>query len=202
MKKIRIITSFVLAVCLILSLSGCGEIQKAESTVKGMFEAFKNLDFEEAQKYVNVGDITSVSDEASVNVEKIIETVFGSLDYEIVSSEKVDDHVVVKTKITAIDMKPVMSDFFSKALEYALSNAFSSSQPTEEETTAKMEEILVECLSKSDLTTVTNEVYIKVVKNEDKKWEVEAEDDFVNAVLGGLMDAVEEMSNAFNSAAE
>ncbi len=202
MKKIRIITSFVLAICLILSLSGCGEIQKAESTVKGMFEAFKNLDFEEAQKYVNVGDITSVSDEASVNVEKIIETVFGSLDYEIVSSEKVDDHVVVKTKITAIDMKPVMSDFFSKALEYALSNAFSSSQPTEEETTAKMEEILVECLSKSDLTTVTNEVAIKVVKNEDKKWEVEAEDDFVNAVLGGLMDAVEEMSDAFNSAAE
>ncbi len=61
---------------------------------------------------------------------------------------------------------------------------------------------MVECLSKSDLTTVTNEVYIKVVKNEDKKWEVEAEDDFVNAVLGGLMDAVEEMSNAFNSAAE
>ncbi len=202
MKKIRIITSFVLAICLILSLSGCGEIQKAESTVKGMFEAFKNLDFEEAQKYVNVGDITSVSDEASVNVEKIIETVFGSLDYEIVSSEKVDDHVVVKTKITAIDMKPVMSDFFSKALEYALANAFSSSQPTEEETTAKMEEILVECLSKSDLTTVTNEVAIKVVKNEDKKWEVEAEDDFVNAVLGGLMDAVEEMSDAFNSAAE
>ncbi len=124
MKKI---VAVLLACCLALSLAGCGEIQKAESTVKGMFEAFKNLDFEEAQKYVDVGDITSVSDEASVNVEKIIETVFGSLDYEIVSSEKVDDHVVVKTKITAIDMKPVMSDFFSKALEYALSNAFSSS---------------------------------------------------------------------------
>lgn len=68
----------------------------------------------------------------------IMETVFGNLSYEIISSEKVDNNnVVVKTKVTATDMKPVMREFLTKALEYAFSNAFSSPQPTEEETNKK-----------------------------------------------------------------
>ena len=70
---------------------------------------------------------------------------------------------------------------------------------TEEETNKKMEEILVECASKPELATVTNEVDIKVVKTESKEWKIEADDTFVNALLGGLADAAKEMENAFNT---
>ena len=176
------------------------QIKKAETAVNGMFAAFKSLNFEEAQKYVNVEDITKAGNEANENSMLIMETVFGNLSYEIISSEKVDNNnVVVKTKVTATDMKPVMGEFLTKALEYAFSNAFSSPQPTEEETNKKMEEILVECASKPELATVTNEVDIKVVKTESKEWKIEADDTFVNALLGGLADAAKEMENAFNT---
>ena len=122
------------------------------------------------------------------------------LDYEIVASNKVDNNnVVVKTKITATDMKPVMSEFLTKALQYAFSNAFANPQPTEEETNKKMEEILVECAAKPDLATVTNEVDIKVIKTESKEWKIEADDAFINALLGGLADATKEMENNFNT---
>ena len=96
-------------------------------------------------------------------------------------------------------MKPVMGEFFSKALEYAFSTAFSTPQPTEEETNKKMEEILIECASKPDLATVTNEVDIKVIKVESNDWKIEADETFVNAVLGGLAEATKEMENAFNT---
>lgn len=62
-----------------------------------------------------------------------------------------------------------------------------------------MEEILVECASKPDLATVTNEVDIKVIKTESKDWKIEADDAVVNALLGGLADAAKEMENAFNT---
>lgn len=200
MKNIKNITIMLLVLILTFSLAGCGEIKKAESSVNGMFQAFKNLNFEEAQKYVNVDDITN-SDKTDENTKIIMETVFGNLDYEIIASNKVDNsNVIVKTKITATDMKPIMSEFFTKAMQYAFSTAFSSPQPSEEEQDKKMEEFLVECASKPGLATVTNEVDIKVVKNENKEWKIETDEAFTNALLGGLMDATKELENSFNSA--
>ena len=200
MKRIKTITAIILTLILTLSLTGCGEIKKAETAVNGMFTAFKNLNFEEAQKYVNVDEITKAGEEANENSMLIMETVFDNLSYEIISSEKVDNEtVIVKTKVTATDMKPVLGEFLAKALEYAFSNAFANPQPTEEETNKKMEEILVECASKPDLATVTNEVDIKVIKTESKDWKIEADDAVVNALLGGLADAAKEMENAFNT---
>lgn len=200
MKRFKSITAIILTLILTLSLTGCGEIKKAETAVNGMFTAFKNLNFEEAQKYVNVDEITKAGEEANENSMLIMETVFDNLSYEIISSEKVDkETVVVKTKVTATDMKPVLGEFLTKALEYAFSNAFADPQPTEEETNKKMEEILVECASKPDLATVTNEVDIKVIKTESKDWKIEADDAVVNALLGGLADAAKEMENAFNT---
>ena len=200
MKRIKTITAIILTLILTLSLTGCGEIKKAETAVNGMFTAFKSLNFEEAQKYVNVDEITKAGEEANENSMLIMETVFDNLSYEIISSEKVDSEtVIVKTKVTATDIKPVFGAFSTKALEYAFSNAFANPQPTEEETNKKMEEILVECASKPDLATVTNEVDIKVIKTESKDWKIEADDAVVNALLGGLADAAKEMETAFNT---
>ena len=200
MKRFKSITAIILTLILTLSLTGCGEIKKAETAVNGMFTAFKALNFEEAQKYVNVDEITKAGEEANENSMLIMETVFDNLSYEIISSEKVDSEtVIVKTKVTATDMKPVLGEFLTKALEYAFSNAFANPQPTEEETNKKMEEILVECASKPDLATVTNEVDIKVIKTESKDWKIEADDAVVDALLGGLADAAKEMENAFNT---
>lgn len=203
MKKYKRLAAVFTALIFTLTLSGCCEIKKAESAVCGMFEAFKTLDFEEAQKYVSVDDISgsnAESDESGEGTKLIMETVFGNLNYEILASNKVDkNNVIVKTKITATDMKPVMGEFFTLALQYAFSTAFSDTQPTEEETNQKMEELLVECASKPDLATVTNEVDIKVTKNENKKWQIEVDDSFVSAILGGLNDAANELENKFNN---
>jgi hypothetical protein len=171
--------------------------EEAEEAVKKMFKALKSYDIEEAQMYVDVDEIASEAD-TNENSTLFIKTAFESLDYKIVSSEKIDDdNVTVNTSITAIDMKPVMSEFFTKAMQYAFSIAFAETQPSEEEQNKKMEEILVECITKPDLANVTNEVSVKVSKINDE-WKIEADDAFTNAVLGGLVDATNELNNSLN----
>lgn len=201
MKKIKVLTAVILTFLLMFSLTGCGEIEKAESAVKGMFEAFKSSNIEEAQKYVNIEDITSAGETDMTKDSAVItDTVFKNLSYEIVSSEQTDDNtVIVKTKITTTDMKPVMGEYFSKTLEYTLSNVFTYSELTEEEKSAKMNEILEECVSKDNLDTVTNEVDIKVVKNDNNEWKIESDETFVNALLGGLIEAIEDLQESFKN---
>lgn len=201
MNKIKSLLSIVLIFALMLTLAGCGEVKKAETTVNGMFAAFKNADLDVASKYVNVDEINA-SDEKpdGISTKTIMKTIFNKLDYKILSSEKIDDNTVkVKTKITITDMKPVIGDFFAKVMQYAFSTAMSDPQPSDEESAKKAEEMFIECASKDGLATVSNVVNIKVVKNKDGKWKVESDDKFANALLGGLPDAAKEISNQFNS---
>ena len=201
MKRIRSIIATILAIVLLLSLTGCGEIKKAETAVNGMFTAFKNTDIEAAAKYVDVDEINASEDSSdSISTELVMKTIFNKLDYKIISSEKVDDTTVkVKTEITVTDMKPVLGEFFTNAMQYAFSTAFSNQQPTEEETNKKMEEMFIESASKEDLATVTNEVDITVVKTENNEWKVKSDDTFADALLGGLITAGEELSKAFEN---
>ena len=205
MKKYsKIISLIIVMAAMVTMLAGCGEIKKAETTINNTFTALKTLDFETASEYINVDEIMKSEDEendvVSLDDNIFMENLFGKLEYEIVSSEKIDKNtVVVKTKIIAVDMKPVLSEFFGQALQYAFECAFSSTQPSEEEMNKKMEEMVIECVSKEDLSMVTSEVDIKVIKA-DKKWKIESSEELSNALLGGLAQAAEEISNSLNSA--
>ena len=200
MKKVTMrVISLIMAVSLMFVFSGCGEVKKAETAVAGMFESFKALDFEKAREYVNVDEIRPGSSGAMTgNMEMFMKNLFDKLTYEIVSSEKIDSNTVnVNTKITAIDMKPVFSEFFTAALQYAMASAFANPQPTEAETAKKMEELFVASASKPDLATVTNEVVIKVVKGEDG-WKIASDETLSDALLGGITAAINDINNIFS----
>lgn len=202
MKFTKKLICLLLVFTCIFSLTGCGEIKKAETSVNGLLTAFKNADIESAQKYINLDDLKEADgeeDSITSDTEFLIQNMFKQLDYKIISSEKKDDStVVVTTEITNTDMKPVMGEFFANALQYAFSNAFAEPQPTEEETNKKMEELLITSLTKEDLATVTNTVDITVVKAEDKSWKIKSDDAFLDALLGGLYKATKELEKSFN----
>jgi len=201
-KTLKLTTALLLVFTMVLSLTGCGEIKKAETSVNGLLTAFKNADIESAQKYINLDDLKEADgedDSITSDTEFLVQNMFKQLDYKIISSEKKDDStVVVTTEITNTDMKPVMGEFFASALQYAFSNAFADPQPTEEETSKKMEELLITSLTKEDLATVTNTADITVVKAEDKSWKIKSDDAFLDALLGGLYKATKELENSFN----
>ncbi len=125
--------------------------------------------------------------------------VFDELEYEILTSEKIDKNTVhVKTKITAVDMKPVLKEFFVAYIQYAFANALADSQPTEEEVEAKAKEIFLESLENHGDVIVTNEVNIKVVR-EGKEWKVQPDEAFVEALFGEIIKATEEIQESLSA---
>ena len=85
MKRIKSIIATILALVLLFSLTGCGEIKKAETAVNGMFTAFKNTDIEAAAKYVDVDEINASEDSSdSISTELVMKTVLNELDYKLI----------------------------------------------------------------------------------------------------------------------
>lgn len=202
MKSTKIIMALALTLTTLISFTGCGTNNGAEKAVDKAFSALKDLDFEAAADYMDVDEIIDEDESREtleLNSNVFMKNIFGKMEHEIVSSEQIDENTyIVKTKITAVDMRPVLADYFGKALQYVLANAFTSSKPSEEEASKKMEEMFIECISKEDLATVSREVDIEVIKV-DGKWKIEVFDDLTDALLGGLKKAAEELNDSLGS---
>lgn len=206
MKRNLKVASLILSVIIIMSLLvGCNEIGNAQNSVNGMFDAFKSLNFEAAKQYINVEQLTNMNlgnNKLTGNQEMFMKSLFNKLQYKIVSSEKIDKNtVMVKTDITAVDMKPIMGEYFQEAMKIAFSNAFSSDKVSDEDMQKTMEHNFTEMVNKPDVAMITNTVDIKVQKI-DNAWKVVSDDNFANALLGGLQEVAKSMENAFNKTGE
>jgi len=197
------IVGLILAFSMVFCLFGCGAESAAKEAVCGMMEAFKVLDFDTAGKYVSLDEIKVGEDTADSETGKaMLKTVFEKLEYEILSTQVVDDNTVkVKTKITAVEMASVISEYAAAALQYAFSYAFSQEKPSDEEIQQKNTEFFMDAVKNNIEKTATSEVDITVV-NEDGAWKVKADDEFSDALLGGLRAAVEKLEDSFNNIGE
>ncbi len=199
-KTIKRLTALFLVLILAFTMTGCREVEKAENSVNNMFKAFKALDFEEAKKYIDVTGIVPSQPKEGLtdDTTMFMENLFDRLDYKIISSEKIDSkNVHVKTEITAVDMKSLLIEYFPDTVEYMFSVAFAYPQPTEEEIDAKLEEMFIDKISETELSTVTTEVIIQVYKD-GGDWKIQPDDDFVDAVFGKLQAAIEELEKTLN----
>lgn len=204
-KHLKIIGLIVVITTMATMLTGCGETRKAETVINNAFTALKALDLETASAHINIDKIFNdisesddkKTDELSLDGNVFAQNLFGKMEYEIISSEKVDKNtVIVKTKITSVNMKPVLAEYIAAAFQFSLANAFANPQPTEEEQSNAMEKILNESFTKVDLEMITNEVDIKVI-NVDNEWKIESSDELANALLGGLPQVIEDMADSF-----
>ncbi len=193
-KKLKIVTAYILIFSAMLMLTSCGEIKKAENSVNNMFIALKNLDFEGIQNYINTnGNDTDADIELA---QPILEITADNIDYRIISSQQTDDNtVIVKTEITSANLVPAMSEYISQAFQFAFENAFSQTPLTEEEQDQKMTELFTDIIANAELEPVTNEVDIKVIKNENNSWIIQTDDKLENAIFGGLVEEADKIEN-------
>lgn len=219
MKKFNQIISAILVIALAVSFCACGKkkgasdtksaskatsesLAGAQQTVKDMLDAFKKLDFKTAEKYVNLDDIKVSDGESSTvaDADTIFNAMFDKLDYKIVSTEKEGaDTAYVVTEITAVDIQPVVNEYLKNMLQFALENAFDEKKISDEENAAKMNELFKEAAEKEGKNTVTKTVKIKV-KKDGKNWKVIPDDDFSEAVTGGIVNAIKNMPDSFDYA--
>ncbi len=199
MRKItQKIVLFMLALSLCLSVTGCGEKHPAAIAVDNMFTTFNKLDFEAASMYVDLNTLAFGEDANTItgDDEMYMNNLFDKLSYKILKVDKIDENnAKVTTEITAIDMKPVMVEYFTNALEFALANVFTA---TEEEIDSGIKDIFIEAVSAPDLATVTNTVEIIVEKTENG-WQIQGSDELTDALYGNISEALEYVQNSLNA---
>lgn len=180
MKKILVT---LISVILLFALTGCGEIGNAEKAVNGMFDSFKASDLEATKKFINIDGMEIGDEESGLSTKLIVDNLFSKLEYEIVSSEKIDaDAVIVKTKITALELEPMMQKFIASVMEFSFAN-LDKPELSEEETMKMYEDFFVKTSNDSTLTKKTAEIDIMVVKK-DGKWMIQPDEKFATAILG------------------
>lgn len=196
-KTVKRLVAMVLAAVLVFALAGCTPEKKAERAVNSFLSEIKKVNIEKALNYVDKAEETK-GDWLNENTELFIEELFSRLDYEIITSEIVDENTInVTVKLTNVDMKPVIKEFVAEAMKYALSNIGADPEPTEDEVNAKMIEILKTCLNKEGLEMVTMDATIEVVLVEGV-WKISIDGSLMNAMLGGLSDAAADFSKSFS----
>lgn len=188
MKKIKRILSLLMTMMLVMSVSGCGEVEKAKKSVDEMFGAFETVNLEQINTYLNTDELSSLellTDDSKS--EEVFKLMFSKLSHNIISVEEADENtIVVKTEITTIDMGLVFQEWMQESIKMAFDGAFSGESLSEDEYNKKVEEQLLEILKKEDRQTVTNTVDIKYVKT-DNKWDIQVDDKLTDALLGGLI---------------
>lgn len=193
-RAVKIIAAVLATLVLTMGFSACGSASSPEAAVKGMFDAVKKQNLVKAAKYVDLSSIKDFITEKSQvkDAEAVLKELGKKLDYEIISTEQVDENTAkVKTKITSVDMAAVMKNYFSLNLQNSISSIFGAAQSSEE----NKGDLFMKCLSDESIGTVTNEIEITVMK-EDEGWKVNVDSTFNDAFLGGLKSTAEMISSA------
>ena len=212
MKRTKNILSILLIVALMLSLIGCGKAETPKNAVNNMFAALKEVNIEEAEKYIDGGkfapfeedDAEDGEDELDSMPEPLLTALFDAtlkkLSYNIISSEVKDDNTaVVKAEITVTDMTPIASDFISQMFSYLLATAFITPQPTDEEKQQAVADIFIRLCNNTELSTVTKQADINLVKTESGEWKVKVDASLGNIILGGIQSAFNDVDSPFGS---
>lgn len=165
-------------------------VSKALTATKAIDEVGMSnyFTYKELMNFDKTNENKPTTDKAKKAKEKLnAKLFFSKLNYKVISSSKDGDTAIVKTEITNTDMSSVMTEYFTEAMTFAMSNAFlpEATKLKQEDIDKKMEQTLISKLSKKDNKTVTTTVDIKLTKK-DKKWKINMDKQLQNAITGGL----------------
>ena len=195
-------TCIFIASVLLLSFifTACGNSNETpEQAVTNALNAVKNLDENTAQKYFAYDElfISGSSDDKLIDDDEDARLLLSKLNFKVISSSKDGDTATVKTEITNIDMATVLDEYLQQVVAIALSYAFSESDAkSEEEMMAEAKQVFTDLLKRDDNEMKTSTIDIKLSRNENS-WKIDANDEFKDAMLGGLVSASGEIANSF-----
>ncbi|WP_455129533.1 hypothetical protein [Pseudoramibacter alactolyticus] len=196
----RVLAGLLLALVLIFSLTGCGPDPEAEAkaSLDKTLSAMKSADIKKISK---IGGKNSFYDDADKifgskdAAQQIMKAMLGHFDYKILSSKKVDDNnVTLRVKMTNVDMNKVVPKWYKDLMSYAAANPAVASD--EKAIMAKTFDILKTDVDQAakDKTFTSKTVTVKMKKVKDKWKFNDADDQILDAMLGGFQSAVSNLN--------
>ena len=201
----------ILALIQCLSFAGCGSKRaSAESVVKNGIKAFQSADQEAIQQYWGDTDFTDVpteeaSSEDDVYGQELLEKLASNLTYQITESSEDEStgSAIVTVEFTNIDMGVIVPEWIGDIFTQAFGYAFlpEDQQPSEEE----LNEMYMDSLNSAidnhadDFVTNTVDVNLSLV---DDEWKINATDDVVDAMVGGMISSFSSVEDSFEGTEE
>ncbi|MDO4816518.1 MAG: hypothetical protein Q4A83_07975 [Bacillota bacterium] len=146
-------------------------------------------DAEEAEDSESAEDIEIEEDTTELADAEMVKLIFSHMTYKIIGSEINGDTATVTVDITNKDAAAAFGSAFLALLSIAFSGA------SDEEIDAAFNSAFTESFESSENDSVTNNVVINL-KMIDGKWMADTNNDaFLNAISGGLLSAIEELSD-------
>lgn len=185
----KLIKKTLLAFALIsvmLVMIACGA--KPDGTVKNFFDAAKKSDFTAMSNYMKKDGSKGEFKFDDKDQEKIVKAVFSKVNYEFVSSKVDGKNATVKAKITSLDLPKIYAKVVSDLMPTLMAQAFSNDKK-DNAAEAQIMQSFLNSMNSSSAPTTTTEVDIKLVKDDNKGWLIEANDDLFNAMTGNISKA-------------
>lgn len=201
----------ILALILCLSLAGCGSKRaSAESVVENGIKAFQSADQEAIQQYWGDTDFTDIpteesSSEDDVYGQELLEKLASNLTYQITESSEDEStgSATVTVEFTNIDMGVIVPEWIGDIFTQAFGYAFlpEDQQPSEEELNTMYMDSLNSAIDNhaDDFVTNTVDITLSLV---DDEWKINATDDVIDAMVGGMMTSLSSLGDSFGGVEE
>ena len=196
--------ALLLIIALTFVLTACGR-ETPETALNNAMQAVINYDLETMQKYFS-DDITDEIDysfaeddsEEAESTKQLYTLIVKNLTYSITNITEEGDTATATIEATNADFNIILGSVFSKAFTELIGYAFlpEEQQLSEEQKTAMYTQWLIEAYSADNLQTVTKTATVNMTY-QDNGWKIEATDEFLNAVFGGIISAGEAMNFNF-----
>ena len=209
MKKILKITlGLIMSTMLLIAFTACGgsgeaqptPAEEAASALDVTLSALKSADMNAIKEISGDEDVFGEAAETFGSEEQtgaVLKAMFGHFDYTIGTPEQVDDtNVNVPVTVSNANMDKAVDTWFSDLMNYAMENPDIAND--EEALQAKTIEILetsVDKVAEGEEGIVTKDVVIPMVLV-DGKWQIseDVDDGVLDAILGGFVSAIEDLT--------
>ncbi len=159
--------------------------------VSSMLECFKNLDYEGAMEYIRESDRQLFALD-NTSQKTLYDTLFAKLSYDFDSCFVRNGRTFVTTEITAPDMLDVYGELNLRYMDAMLNGEIAS----EEESRAFNNRVLGEIIAEGEIDEKTMEVEVELQPDADGEEKVVFTAEIMNAMLGDIQTAQQQVSSA------
>ena len=189
MKKAKKILLAGLVFAMVLAMTACGKNSTPSESVESELKAVQNESISDLEKTMPNTMDSSYSDDWKSFLKKI-----QKFDYKIKDEKIKGNKATVTVTIKTYDFGNAYQETYNQIVQDAQSGTITSST----DVTKYVYDLMFKNLLAVDKKTYSKDVVINCKKNDDGEWEtdVQSNEQFLNAIMGGLEDKIAEKSSA------
>ena len=189
--KFHRLIALCLVLCLFACAAGCGKAARQPEEVADLVLTYiRDGKTKKAMALMHNPDEYILGDDSEIRlndaVSRHLSWTLGEKRYDAENN-----YYMIEAEITMVDLASVMGELMTKYFDQMLADAVQGVSWEDDAVEAQLTQDLNEIITGEDAPLITDEILIYVVPDPDGDWQVFVEDEFINAVTGGVLELYE-----------